>query len=389
MSQPSTGFEDYAEGEDGTPIGEYDISVIPSDFNVMTLNGLVDRGWVRIPGFQRNFVWDLGRASRLIESLVLGLPVPQLFLYEQERHKNLLIDGQQRLMSIYYFIKQRFPRPKRRAELRSVFDRHGNIPDEVLHDDTYFQDFSLRLPESLPGQSNRLKGLKYETLGEDYRSALDLRPIRCIVVKQNLPVEGDTSMYEIFNRLNSGGVNLRPQEIRTSMYHSEFYDMLNRVNTREEWRRILQSSELDIHMKDIEVLLRGFAMLSDGNVYAPSMVKFLNQYSKKCQENDQAMNEYLEQLFGSFLDASASLPDDTFINKGNNRFNIALYEAVFAAACRVPFNGKDLLYEELDEGRIETLKTDDSFLAATQRGTTQKSNVEARLDRAEAILGYA
>ena len=120
MSQPSTGFEDYAEGEDETPIGEYDISVIPSDFNVMTLNGLVDRGWVRIPGFQRNFVWDLGRASRLIESLVLGLPVPQLFLYEQERHKNLLIDGQQRLMSIYYFIKQRFPRPKRRAELTST-----------------------------------------------------------------------------------------------------------------------------------------------------------------------------------------------------------------------------------------------------------------------------
>ena len=158
VSQLSTEFEDYAEEEGGTPIGEYDISVIPSDFNVMTLNGLVDRGWVRIPGFQRNFVWDLGRASKLIESLILGLPVPQLFLYEQERHKNILIDGQQRLMSIYYFIKQRFPRPKRRAELRNIFDTHGNIPDEVLHNDKYFQDFSLRLPESLPGQSSRLKG---------------------------------------------------------------------------------------------------------------------------------------------------------------------------------------------------------------------------------------
>ena len=387
MSQRSTEFEDYAEEEEGTPIGEYDISAIPSDFNVMTLNGLVDRGWVRIPGFQRNFVWDLGRASKLIESLILGLPVPQLFLYEQERHKNLLIDGQQRLMSIYYFIKQRFPRPKRRAELRNIFDTHGNIPDEVLHDDQYFQDFSLRLPESLPGQRNRLKGLKYETLGEEYRSGLDLRPIRCIVVKQNLPMKGDTSMYEIFNRLNSGGVNLRPQEIRTSMYHSDFYDMLNRVNTRREWRRLLQSSQLDLHMKDIEVLLRGFAMLADGGKYSPSMVKFLNHYSKKCQENDAETNKYLEGLFDSFLKATTRLADDTFINKGNNRFNIALYEAVFAAACRGPFNDKDRLSQELDESRILALKTDDVFLAATQRGTTQTGNVEARLGRAEAILG--
>ena len=171
------------------------------------------------------------------------------------------------------------------------------------------------------------------------------------------------------------------------MYHSDFYDMLNRVNTRKEWRRILQSSELDLHMKDIEVLLRGFAMLSDGDMYAPSMVKFLNQYSKKCQANDEGTNEYLEGLFDSFLAATTSLSDDTFINKGNNRFNIALYEAVFAAACRGPFNDKDHLSQELDESRIESLKTDDVFLAATQRGTTQTGNVEARLERAEAILG--
>ena len=115
-------FEDYTEDADELQVEEYDVTAAPNDFNVMTLHSFVESGAVRIPGFQRNFVWDLGRASKLIESLILGLPVPQLFLYEQERNKFLVIDGQQRLMSIYYFIKKRFPRKEKRGELRSIFD---------------------------------------------------------------------------------------------------------------------------------------------------------------------------------------------------------------------------------------------------------------------------
>ena len=99
-------------------------------------------------------------------------------------------------------------------------------------------------------------------------------------MKQNAPSEDDSSIYEVFNRLNTGGVNLRPQEIRTSMYHSDFYDMLYRVNQDKRWRSLLQDEEPDIHMKDIEVLLRGFAMLIEGRKYAPSLVRFLNVQTK-------------------------------------------------------------------------------------------------------------
>jgi len=84
----------------------------------------MESGVVRIPGLQRSFVWDLGRASELIESLILGLPVPQLFLYEEARNRFLVINGQQRLMSTYYFIKQRFPRRERGGTMDStVVDR--------------------------------------------------------------------------------------------------------------------------------------------------------------------------------------------------------------------------------------------------------------------------
>src|SRR5262249_38549581 len=64
---------------------EYDITASPNDFNILTLYSFIESGAVKIPGFQRNFVWDLKRASKLIESVIIGLPVPQIFLYEEIR----------------------------------------------------------------------------------------------------------------------------------------------------------------------------------------------------------------------------------------------------------------------------------------------------------------
>src|ERR1700722_964981 len=112
-------FDDYAEEVDDAQIDEYDITAAPNDFNVLTLYSFIESAAVKIPGFQRNFVWDKSRASRLIESLIIGIPVPQLFLYEQARNRFLVIDGQQRLMSIYYFIKRKFPRKEKRVEIRA------------------------------------------------------------------------------------------------------------------------------------------------------------------------------------------------------------------------------------------------------------------------------
>ena len=379
-------YDDYADADDTeVSIAEYDISPVPSDFNVMTLKQLVDTGWVRIPGFQRHFVWDLTRASKLIESLILGVPVPQLFLYEQDRDHYLLIDGQQRLMSIYYFKEQRFPRPEKRADVRRIFNEHGRLPEQLLQNDDYFRDFKLRLPSHLPDQKNRLSGLNYSTLG-DYQSKLDMRPIRCILIRQNGERDDDAAMYEVFNRLNTGGVSLRPQEIRTSMYHSDFYDMLNRINTNAAWRGVLQSQEPDIYMKDIEVLLRGFAMLIDGSEYRPSMIKFLNRFSKKCEDNDPQDNEYLQSLFCSFMDATADLADGTFINRKNNRFNIALYEAVFTATCRAAYDNRDTVKFAIRSEQVEELRRNERFNAATLKATTQTDNVKTRLSIAADLV---
>lgn len=378
-------FEDYAQDTVEIEVEEYDITVSPNDFNVMTLHNFVESGAVRIPDFQRNFVWDLRRASKLIESLILGLPIPQLFLYEQQRNQFLVIDGQQRLMSIYYFVKMRFPKIDKRVELRQLFDRERQIPDEILHDDKYFQAFNLRLPDKLPSQHNRFKNLNYSTLGE-HKVQFDLRPIRNIVVKQNSPSDDDSSMFEIFNRLNSGGITLSPQEIRSSMYHSDFYELLYRINNVPGWRRLLDRPEPDLHRKDVEILLRGFATLIEGENYVPSMVKFLNQFSNKCKLHDSdENNQYLDGLFKSFLKACSFLPKEAFVRNG--RFNIALYEAAFTAACEKAFRDRSFVKGSLDVNRIRELEKDRDFTEASRAGTTQTSSMRKRLDRAREIVG--
>ena len=379
-------FEDKSEVEEDTeyPLHEYDLTSSPNDFNIITLFNYIEAGTIKIPGFQRNYVWDIKRASKLIESLVIGLPVPQIFLYESSRNQFLVIDGQQRLMSIYYFIKQRFPRNEKRTELRQLFDKHGKILDSILNDDTYFSKFALSLPEQLPSQKNKFKGLNYSTLG-DYKSAFDLRPIRSVIVKQVSPQDDHSAIYEIFNRLNSGGVNLKPQEIRMSLYHSAFYDMLNRINTCPQWRNLTGISEPDLHVKDLEFLLRGFALLVSGDDYNPSMVKFLNAFSLKTKSFNAEQIQYLENLLLSFLQSCSNL-DNTAFQSSPNRFSITAFESIFAAACRHAFKSHALINGKITAESVTQLKEDEKFMAASEKGTANKVNVATRLERAHEII---
>ncbi|MBF0436860.1 MAG: DUF262 domain-containing protein, partial [Magnetococcales bacterium] len=80
--------EDSSEGD--ISFSEYEISASPNDFNIRTLNDFIASGVVKIPGFQRNYVWDIKRASKLIESIIIGIPIPQIFLYEESGRRRSL-----------------------------------------------------------------------------------------------------------------------------------------------------------------------------------------------------------------------------------------------------------------------------------------------------------
>ena len=363
---------------------KYDITSSPNDFNVRTIVDFIEQGIFRIPVFQRNYVWDLSRASKLIESIVLGLPIPQLFLYEQERNRYLVIDGQQRLMSIYYFLKMRFPVTSRRNELREIFDREGRIPSEVFSDDAYFRRFNLSLPSRLPQEKNRLHGLNYETLGE-LQTTLNLKTMRCVLVRQNFPQDDDSSILEIFNRLNTGGVNLTPQEIRVSLYNSDFMKMVSRSNTDTRWRKLIDQTEPDLRMRDVEHLLRGFAMLTRGSSYAPSMTRFLNQFAKEMQTESQEEIELLEDMLSSFLNICADFPVGVF-GTSSRKLNISVFESVFAAACKSGYQVRSGRVHSLCSDKIDSLKHDPAFLDAARTKSTNTDKVRTRLSRAYALL---
>lgn len=373
------GFE-----EDGLSFQEFDITSSPNDFNVRTIVDFIESGVFRIPVFQRNYVWTINKASKLIESLILGLPVPQVFLYQIGRNRYLVIDGQQRLMSIYFFLKTRFPLMNKRGALRKVFDETGSIPAEVFEDDEFFSKFNLRLPGRLPQVPNELNGLNYETLG-DQQASLDLRTIRCVFVRQNFPQNDDSSIFEIFNRLNTGGENLTAQEIRISLYNSEFMKMLSLFNADKRWRDLIDQPETDLRMRDVEILLRGFAMLTRGSTYAPSMAKFLNKFAKDMQDESPENVELLGRILSSFLDMCVGFPAGIF-GTSTRKVNISVFESVFAAACEAGFRSGEGNVTKICESKISMLKKDERFLDAASTRSTDTEKVQTRLRRAKEIL---
>jgi uncharacterized protein with ParB-like and HNH nuclease domain len=364
---------------------EYEISASPNDFNVRTLYDFIDSGIVKIPGFQRNYVWDIKRASKLIESLLIGIPIPQIFLYEQGKNNFLVVDGQQRYFTIYFFKNRRFPRKEKRFELRKIFDDNKGIPENILADNSYFVDFNLVLPEQLPEKKNKFSKLNYSTLSEDDRIAFDYRTIRNIIIKQNSPSDGDSVVFEIFNRLNSGGVNLKPQEIRTSLYHSKFYDMLYSLNLNENWRSLTPQKTPDLNMKDVEILLRGFAMLVNHNKYAPSLTKYLNEFSAQAKKFTDDQISYFESLFILFVEKAVSIDPKIFFTKAG-RFNIAVYESIFVALTEDAYKAKALSIKETTKGKIDLLKENQDFSEASQSSTASAGNVILRINKAKELL---
>jgi uncharacterized protein with ParB-like and HNH nuclease domain len=382
--------DSWFEGDDSviqdSSFKDYQITATPNDFNIKTIVDFVESGVVKIPGFQRNYVWDIERASRLIESLLMGLPIPQIFLYEQARNSFLVIDGQQRLMSIYYFVNRRFPRKDKRVQLRQIFAENGKIPREVFADDKFFRTFNLQLPEQTGKGASRFHEKNYETLS-DFKTTLDLTVIRNIIIRQSNPVEDrDSSIFEIFNRLNTGGVNLTAQEIRASIYQSDFMNMLDRMTFNPVWRKFIHRPEPDINLKETEILLRSFAMLAEGVDYREPMGLFLNSFAKKAVTFSDDEVTYAENLMAGFFGSLQDYPREIFSVTSRTRFNISIFEATFRLICEASFKSKRLKIKAPSVAAFNKLRTDAQFVEASRFATGQATNVRMRYQRAKSIL---
>ncbi|WP_329314283.1 DUF262 domain-containing protein [Streptomyces sp. NBC_01262] len=370
------------EDEVGGQIDEYEIVASPNDFNTLTINSFIEEGAIKIPPFQRNYVWDRKRASKLIESLILGLPVPQVFLYEEGKNDFLVIDGQQRLMTVFFFAKQRFPRKEKRSILRQFFNAEGGISAEILENDEFFETFKLSLP-SLPGQKkNKFSGMTYGSLGEHKRQ-FDLRTIRNIIVKQVAPADDDSAMFEMFNRLNTGGVNLNPQEIRASLYHSKFFESLFTLNQESKWRDLIGSDDPDSRMKDMEVILRSLALREGTESYSGSMTAFVNRFCKASKSFGEPKIQATEEEWLWFMRLNAEGTRTTY-QAGSSRFSPLLFEAVYVASLILRDEGKRITH--INPKWVETIGRSPKFAATAHEGSTKTLNVTKRLEVTHEML---
>lgn len=262
--------DQVSENEEAYPI--FDITTYPSDLTLTGLKELWDDGDLLIPKYQRNYVWNINQASLLIESFLLGLPVPQLFFYIDDKNRSLVIDGQQRVTSIAYF-------------LDGYFGVEGGDGKRTV--------FKLK---GLNKKSPYL-GKAFSDLPESDQRKLKKSVLRAINIKQLSPTDQSTSQYYIFERLNTGGTPLKPQEIRNCVFNGEFIDVLRELNENVHWREIIGQKKPNKFQRDIEMLLRVFAFTFYSSEYEKPMKEFLNIAMMR---NQSGKTKYVNRFSESF-----------------------------------------------------------------------------------------
>lgn len=338
-------------------LATYDIVTYPADF---TLEGLIKKyraADVIIPGFQRKFVWNINQASKLIESFLLGLPVPAIFLYvEPDTGKHLVIDGQQRLLSVCYFMEGFFGEAAK--DKRTVFKLKGLHKDSPYFDKTYQE---------------------LEQTDEPAFRRLNDSVLRAFIVKQLQP-EGRASIYHIFERLNTGGTQLVGQEIRNCVYHGPFNDLLGRLNTEQQWRKIFGKTDPDKRQRDTELVLRFLALHFEGDKYSKPMKGFLSVFMARNKKGQIYSLDRCEHLFTRTVRAlHKNLGEKPFHIKAG--LNAAMFDAVSVAFSKhlkaIPSDIKK---------RYRQLRKDKDMDAFVSSATTDEEIVRKRLERAERLL---
>ncbi len=336
--------EDIKESSEVLPF-IYSITSYGADYPVDALVKRLDKKDVFIPPFQRGYVWTLRQASRFVESLLLGLPVPGIFLAkEKESQKLLVIDGHQRLKTLQYFYQGDF---KGKGE--------GFLLKEV---------------------QDRFEGKGYKTLAESDRIKLDDSIIHATVVKQEEPSEDISSIYHIFERLNTGGSFLQPQEIRACIYHGEFNELLNQLNENKNWRSIY--GKKSDRLKDRELLLRFFALYFRYPTYKRPMKSFLNSYMGDNRYLKKNSKEELIALFDNTIEIiHKSLGNKAF--RPIKVINAAVYDAVMVGVAFRLIKGEIKNFKDLNE-KYDSLLVNPNFQEMYKTNTSDEKIVKGRIN---------
>lgn len=342
-------FEIIDDTQDETEEFRYSITSYGADYTVDSIVKRIEKEKIFVPPFQRKYVWTQVQASRFIESLILGLPVPGVFFSkEDETEKLLIIDGQQRILSIANFYKGVFGEKKFR----------------------------------LKGVQEDLEGKTYEELKQADQNRLDDSILHATIIKQDTPSDDESSIYMVFERLNTGGTPLQPQEIRACVYYGDFNQLLSELVENPSWRAIFGKENR--RMKEQELVLRFFSLFYEYEDYKKILKSFINSFMARNRKLESHSKDELTNLFvNSIQFIHESIGDKAF--RIGNRLNAAIFDSVMIGiAKRILVNpNPDKISFKSQYG---FLLQDEEYLTFVESGTSSESSVKGRINKSIAAF---
>lgn len=338
---------------DHIPKGDRALRTQAYDMSISDIVCKINKGDIVLdPDYQRNYVWDDKRASLLVESILLNVPIPVIYVAEDEDGRWDVVDGLQRLNSLKRFLNN---------------------------------DFKLKGLEVL----DELNGDFYSALNPKAMRILNNGMLRIILIfKESHP----DIKYEIFMRLNRGAVKLTEQELRNCLYRGQFNDMLHELRAKPIVLRMLDLEKPDNRMADAEVLLRQFTVRGGydpvtGKIstYSGNMRSSLNRYMEKVRnitpERASAIaREFLDdadkvvEVFGANVFRRINA-DGTY----DDRPNRAIIDAVLTSVTNYSIQAIKQKKQEIVLLLKELINEDKEFLEAITLRTSSKQRMEYRV----------
>ncbi len=346
--------DDQQEDEDDIvkPVSFKDAVVLNADWTIETINLQIKKGNIDLqPGFQRRVAWDDTRKSRLLESIIVGMPVPNIVLAENKEHRGrfIVIDGKQRLVAISEFLEGGY-------KLKGL-DIRNDLNDK------FFSDLPV----------------------ED-REYLENATLRSTLIRN---WNDENFLYAIFFRLNSGSLPLSPQELRKALVGGKLLDAIEKYLVGSASFKAIFGDVLDKRMRDSELVLRFLAFDRGLQDYRGDFKEFLDSTTRyfesdwKARETEAA--EVFQRLDSALAMTSAIFGHDAFKKWLGDRYERVINRALFDCIVRFFANPAVVQASVGKEVKIvETFKAlclDRDFRDAIEKTTKSVHATFNRIDR--------
>ena len=362
--------KDLIEDESFSDDALFNISSYGLDMSFREIISMYDDGDLEKPEMQRKYVWTKNEASRFIDSILLGLPVPSIFLAKTRDEKRLIVDGYQRIMTVYDFVKT------------GIFGGDG-------------KPFNLSKSEII---NAKWRGKQYSELSQDEQRKIRNASIHAIIFEQKHP-QNDSGMYQIFERINTSGRPLRPQEIRNCVYHGNFNRLLMELNHVPSWRSILGTPE-DSRMLDVELVLRCIAFAHfkeqpEASQKQINLVKYLNAYMGTFSNISNADQDKFTQDFTNTLNVIKEQIGSTAFRNAkrtetglefSKKINPAIIDSLFVAVYNALELGITIDTSSNLKAKYDILIQTSDYQDAISIRTTTVSQIQKRINTASNIL---